>query len=99
MSLHMNQSDLTFPPHPDWPFPRYVYKFLPVSDENRLEWAKQLIIDHSLYFAAPDQLNDPMDCAIPPIFNSLGKISENDLVAEMETFEWDPHLKHSLPEY
>lgn len=95
----MNQSDVKFPPHPDWEFPRYLYKFFPVSDDTRLQWARQLIVEHHLYFAAPQELNDPMDCAIPPIFNSVMKKGEADVLADIEAFEPDPALMNSLPEY
>jgi len=39
-----------------------------VSGE-RMEWARKLIVDSTLFFAPPSFFNDPLDCRIPPTFD------------------------------
>ena len=48
--------------------PTCLYRYMNLAGE-RLEWARKLIVDSTLFFAPPSFFNDPLDCRIPPSFD------------------------------
>jgi hypothetical protein len=42
-----------------------LYKYMSCGDQKRMEWVKQILVDHQLFFASRQGFNDPFDCAIP----------------------------------
>ncbi len=49
--------------------PLHLFKYCGVSEE-RLGWLQRLIEGEEIYFPSPKQFNDPLDCRIPPSYNS-----------------------------
>ena len=44
------------------PYPQYLYRYLPVSDAIRVDWASELIGSRLLYLSSVMEFNDPFDC-------------------------------------
>lgn len=49
--------------------PEHLYHYRSLKGQRK-EWIKETIVDSKLYFSRPNQFNDPLDCKIPPTFNS-----------------------------
>lgn len=45
-------------------------------DDDRMEWARQLLVDSSLYFSRPSSFNDPFDCRVSPRFEASAHVVE-----------------------
>jgi hypothetical protein len=45
--------------------PLYKYLSCPAGDTTRMEWVRQILVEHQLFFASRRAFNDPFDCAIP----------------------------------
>ena len=46
--------------------PLYKYLACPDGDE-RMDWVRQIIVEHNFFFATRQSFNDPFDCAIPDL--------------------------------
>lgn len=46
--------------------PQALYKFRPLASEADRKYAREIVVDHKLYFPSPLQFNDPFD-AVPAI--------------------------------
>lgn len=44
--------------------PPYLYRYTHL-DGNRREYARQVVVDSTLYFTASNAFNDPLDCRVP----------------------------------
>lgn len=47
--------------------PTALYKYMSVNSEQRLNFARQLLLKGELYLASPSSLNDPVECIPPPL--------------------------------
>lgn len=74
--------------------PLYKYLSCPIDDTKRMEWMRQLLVDHQLFFASRRVFNDPFDCAIP----SLSQIPGTFLKRFTEEFVDRKFPNHSEPE-
>mgnify|MGYP003805798179 CR=1 FL=1 len=50
--------------------PKVLYKYRSLYDKN-FEYTRCIFTQNTIYFAHPDDFNDPFDCKIPPVENSL----------------------------
>jgi hypothetical protein len=55
--------------------PRILYRYLSLEDD-RMEWARQLLVDSRLYFSRPSSFNDPFDCRVSPRFEASADVVE-----------------------
>lgn len=54
--------------------PLYKYHPCPGDDSERMEWVRQILIDHQLFFANRQLFNDPFDCVVPRLSEISGTI-------------------------
>ena len=47
--------------------PLYKYLSCPDGDKERMEWVRQILVEHKFYFASRQSFNDPFDCVIPDL--------------------------------
>jgi hypothetical protein len=48
--------------------PLYKYQSCPGDDqEDKMEWVRQILVEHQLFFATRRFFNDPFDCVIPSL--------------------------------
>jgi len=52
--------------------PLYRYQACPEKDPERMEWIRQILVEHQLFFASRRSFNDPFDCAIPSLLKIPG---------------------------
>jgi hypothetical protein len=52
--------------------PLYRYLPCPAGDKERIEWARQILVEHKLFFASRRAFNDPFDCVIPSLLQIPG---------------------------
>ncbi len=52
--------------------PLYKYLSCPADDDERMEWVRQILVEHRLFFASRRAFNDPFDCAIPSLLQIPG---------------------------
>ena len=52
--------------------PLYKYLSCPDGDKEKMEWVKQILVEHQLFFASRRAFNDPFDCAIPSLLQIPG---------------------------
>ncbi len=62
--------------------PLYKYLSCPDDDLEKMEWVRQILVEHQLFFASRRYFNDPFDCAIP----SLSQIPGTFLKRFVEEF-------------
>lgn len=47
--------------------PLYKYLTCPDGDQEKMDWVRQILVEHQLFFASRRFFNDPFDCAIPSL--------------------------------
>lgn len=62
--------------------PLYKYLSCPCDDHEKMEWLRQILVQHQLFFASRKSFNDPFDCVIP----SLSQIPGTFLKRFVEEF-------------
>lgn len=62
--------------------PFYKYLACPWEDQEKMEWVRQILVEHQFYFASRRSFNDPFDCVVP----SLSQISGTILKRFVENF-------------
>lgn len=45
--------------------PLYKYQSCPENDSAKMDWVRQLLVNHTLYFSSRKLFNDPFDCVVP----------------------------------
>ena len=54
--------------------PLYKYQACPDNDREKMEWVKQLLVNHQLFFSSRVLFNDPFDCVVPSFQQIPGTI-------------------------
>ena len=54
--------------------PLYRYQSCPYDDPERMEWIRQILVNHQLYFTSRKLFNDPFDCVVPSFQQIPGTI-------------------------
>ena len=49
--------------------PGFLYKYYKFNESNR-EWLQQIFTKNEIYFASPEQFNDPFDCRVQACFDA-----------------------------
>ncbi len=49
--------------------PGFLYKYCKLNESNR-EWIQQIFTKNEIYFASPEQFNDPFDCRVQASFDA-----------------------------
>lgn len=49
--------------------PGFLYKYCKLNEENS-EWIQRIFADNEIYFASPEQFNDPFDCRVHASFDA-----------------------------
>ncbi len=67
-----------------------LYKFRDWTNDNH----KRILTDSEIYFASPNQFNDPFDCFLIPRYDLLPEVEKLDKYKEMIALD-NPHLTQS----
>jgi hypothetical protein len=54
--------------------PLYKYQACPDNDRVKMEWVRQILVDHQLFFSSRKLFNDPFDCVVPSFQQIPGTI-------------------------
>ena len=54
--------------------PLYIYQSCPENDHEKMDWVKQILVNHTLYFSSRKLFNDPFDCIVPSFQQIPGTI-------------------------
>ena len=54
--------------------PLYKYQACPDNDCEKMEWVRQIFVDHQLFFSSRTLFNDPFDCVVPSFQQIPGTI-------------------------
>lgn len=54
--------------------PLYKYQPCPDIDHEKMEWIRQILVDHQLYFSSRRLFNDPFDCVVPSFEHISGSV-------------------------
>lgn len=47
--------------------PLYKYLTCPDGDQEKMDWVRQILVEHRLFFASRRFFNDPFDCVVPSL--------------------------------
>jgi hypothetical protein len=54
--------------------PLYKYQSCPENDRAKMDWVRQILVNHTLYFSSRKLFNDPFDCVVPSFQQIPGTI-------------------------
>ena len=54
--------------------PLYKYQACPGDDQEKMEWVRQILVEHQFFFASRKFFNDPFDCVVPSFLQIPGTI-------------------------